>query len=270
MHALPERWIASSVVLFPGPSHSGAHLIEATRDRVAGHQWEVKHGSSGEETSPDARGTLCDGPWACELVVAAAPLSGALRREADDYVSREVRQVLARHRHHARLLLTRAAPSCALMDPFRRLAGLTWAALDLGATAVLWPDGRRAGTARDLLRFAPNALGPADVHRFVGVDRCAEEPRGRVWFHTRGYAQFGLPEVACALPGPIGDAEQDAVRALFTALAPYFLELGSALENGHTIEVGGCLWRVDNQVPVFLPIGPNGVQTYELVEALPT
>ncbi len=178
-----------------------------------------------------------------------------------------------------RISLTQGPEARPPLAAMQQLAAAAWAWLAAGATAVVWPEGQSFRTKEELAGIDPLRLDLRGVGLLVAWGPVGRGIAGERWFRTWGLGQFGLPDLACAVPHAAEaveaaaggrDEEAAAVDLLFRYLVPHVvLELGHPLPLGMTTQIAHRLWHVVGPEGLGpLPFRParNGIQLLERVD----
>jgi hypothetical protein len=152
---------------------------------------------------------------------------------------------LRSHQSAGALFLLEAPPEVGPFERFQDFCRLTWEWLELGATAIVWPQGRKASSAAELKHLQPKDFTADDFEVCVSIAAAGKPVGGQQWLRTYGMSQFDLPDLAAQVSTDTSrfGAESAYAQTLFGSLPPYFIERAAAFQPGESIELEDQVWR---------------------------
>ena len=267
---VPSSWLLHGVALFsdrkdhvtPFLARLHEHFSEVA---VPEDAWTVQ-----ETPRPCLFGPFAADGWQWRLLFDGQGTPGIILPAVKDWmISEAAAAAIQSHQSAAMLFALKAPPGGSPLDRVRMFCKLMWEWLRLGASAIVWPAGRKAYARQELRAVDPMTLRPDQFELLVGMGPAGPTNEGRRWLRTFGLGQFELPDLACnvAAQGIEGDAQLERVKNLFGSVPPYLVEGNSLLRVGEIVTLGDEEWRVagwaDEQTHPFL-VSDLGTQLFEL------
>jgi hypothetical protein len=267
---LPSNWLLHGVALFSDRKDHVTPFLARLHDHFAEvavpeDAWTVQ-----ETPRPCLFGPFAADGWQMRLLFDGQGAPGSVLPAVKDWVMSEAAlTAIQSHQSAAMLFALRAPPGSVPLERVRIFSKLMWEWLRLGASAIVWPSGRKAYARDELRAVDPMTLSPDQFELLVGMGPAGPAADGRRWLRTFGLGQFELPDLACNVTaqGTDRDSELERVKNLFGSVPPYLVAGNRLLRVGETVTLSDQEWRIagwaDKQTQPFLA-SDLGTQLFEL------
>jgi hypothetical protein len=250
---IPTEAMLHAVLLLPESEDRLARFLHALPLRTVGLLPDLAPGSWTALDQPRPC-SWCDfegNGWTFRLVFDPQGIPPALMPTvASGTPSPESLEALEEHRACCLIFLLSAPAGVPPWMRFVHLATVAWAWVDAGATLLSLPEAQLLVPRRVLLGVEPEQLSPEHGYLFLSNGLAEVQQQGeerKLWLRTWGMGQFGLPDLAAALPSRAGEeaaleADMESLRLLFETLPPAMIKEQGILPVGGTVKVGPRTW----------------------------
>lgn len=269
MSPLPDQPLIHAIALFSSQQDHITTFARRIQRMIPGIAPDPAGWTAVREPRECLYGPLTGSGWKWHVLFDMGGIPDALQPAVKQCRLSDAAATALRSHQSAGLLYLLEAP--ANVTPFERFhdfCRLTWEWLELGATAILFPQGRKGSAASELKHMHPQDFTADDFEVCVSIAAAGKAVGGQQWLRTYGLGQFDLPDLACQVSTEGGrfGAETAYAQALFGNLPPYFIERAAAFQPGETIELEDQVWRCEglagaSQSPE-LAGGKHGVQIF--------